>query len=151
LLLLIGETVGWQELIFIGILALIFLGPRKLPTMAKTIGKYMAEFRRAANEFKSTWESEVSSISKEMKDELKDTDNDMRLLAFLENPKPIENSVSRSNGVKPAATEETNGHTNGATQLEAPTVKQIESSSFEQNTDLTVPAETVKESKKDWL
>ena len=114
MVLLIGETVGWQELIFIGILALIFLGPRKLPTMAKTIGKYMSEIRRAANEFKSTWESEVSSISKEMKDELKDTDNDMRLLAFLESPKPVENSVSR-NGA--AAAEETNGYTNG-TQLE---------------------------------
>jgi Tat protein translocase TatB subunit len=150
LLLLIGETVGWQELIFIGILALIFLGPRKLPTMAKTIGKYMAEFRRAANDFKSTWESEVSSISKDMKEELKDTHDDMRLLAFLESPKPVENSVSRSNGVS-GAVEETNGYTNGATQLEAPTVKQIESSSFEQNTDVIVPAETVKESKKDWL
>jgi sec-independent protein translocase protein TatB len=150
MVLLIGETVGWQELIFIGILALIFLGPRKLPTMAKTIGKYMAEFRRAANEFKSTWESEVSSISKEMKDELKDTDDDMRLLAFLESPKPVENSVSRSNGAS-SAVEETNGYTNGTTQLEAPTIKQIESSSFEQNTDIIVPAETVKESKKDWL
>jgi sec-independent protein translocase protein TatB len=138
--------VGWQELIFIGILALIFLGPRKLPTMAKTIGKYMAEFRRAANEFKSTWESEVSSISKEMKDEMKDTDNDVRLLSFLENPKPVENSVSRN-----GASEETNGHTTGTPQLEAPTVKQIEPSSFEQNNDIIVPAETVKESKKDWL
>lgn len=44
----------------IGIIALIFLGPRKLPEYAKKIGKIMAEFRGTANEFKQTWEREVN-------------------------------------------------------------------------------------------
>ena len=44
----------------IGIVALIFLGPRKLPQMARTIGKTMADFRNTTNEFKSTWEREVN-------------------------------------------------------------------------------------------
>ena len=43
----------------IGIIALIFLGPRKLPQIAKTIGKAMADFRNTTNEFKATWEREV--------------------------------------------------------------------------------------------
>ena len=43
----------------IGIVALIFLGPRKLPQIAKTIGKAMADFRNTTNEFKATWEREV--------------------------------------------------------------------------------------------
>lgn len=57
--LFIFESIGTSELLLIGVIALIFLGPRKLPQMAKTIGKSMAEFRRATNEFKSTWEREV--------------------------------------------------------------------------------------------
>jgi sec-independent protein translocase protein TatB len=149
LVFLIGETIGWQELIFIGILALIFLGPRKLPTMARTIGKYMAEFRRAANEFKSTWETEVSSITTDFKEELKDTKNDLRMLELLDAPKPVENSIGRNQD--PA--EENGASTNGAVnevQLELPTITQVEPSQMDQIKE-TAPTETVKESKKDWL
>ena len=53
-------------MILIGIVALIFLGPRKLPQIAKTIAKTMAEFRSATNEFKQTWEREVN-FEEEMK------------------------------------------------------------------------------------
>ena len=60
MLLFILESIGTSELILIGIIALIFLGPRKLPQIAKTIGKAMADFRSTTNEFKSTWEREVS-------------------------------------------------------------------------------------------
>ncbi|HUR99680.1 MAG TPA: Sec-independent protein translocase protein TatB [Pyrinomonadaceae bacterium] len=58
--LFILESIGTSELILIGIIALIFLGPRKLPQIAKTIGKTMADFRNTTNEFKSTWEREVN-------------------------------------------------------------------------------------------
>lgn len=37
----------------------MFLGPRKLPQIAKTIGKTMADFRNTTNEFKATWQREV--------------------------------------------------------------------------------------------
>jgi sec-independent protein translocase protein TatB len=58
--LFILESIGTTELILIGIVALIFLGPRKLPEMARKIGKVMAEFRGTASEFKETWQREVS-------------------------------------------------------------------------------------------
>ncbi len=58
--LFILESIGTSELILIGIVALIFLGPRKLPQIAKTLGKAMADFRNTTNEFKSTWEREVN-------------------------------------------------------------------------------------------
>jgi len=57
--LFIFESIGTSELILVGIIALIFLGPRKLPEIARKIGKITAEFRGTANEFKETWQREV--------------------------------------------------------------------------------------------
>ena len=57
--LFILENIGTSELLLIGVVALIFLGPRRMPEMAKKIGKFMAEFRGTANEFKETWRREV--------------------------------------------------------------------------------------------
>jgi Tat protein translocase TatB subunit len=54
-------TLGGPELILIFVVALIVFGPRKLPEIGKSLGKMMAEFRRASNEFKSTIESEVEA------------------------------------------------------------------------------------------
>ena len=58
--LFIFESIGTSELLLVGIVALIFLGPRKLPELAKKAGKIMTEFRGTANEFKQTWEKEVN-------------------------------------------------------------------------------------------
>ena len=58
--LFIFENIGTSELLLVGIVALIFLGPRKLPEMARKMGKMMADFRATTNEFKSTWEREVN-------------------------------------------------------------------------------------------
>lgn len=58
--LFILESIGTSELILIGVIALIFLGPRKLPEIARKIGKITAEFRNTTNEFKQTWEREVN-------------------------------------------------------------------------------------------
>lgn len=58
-LLFIFESIGTSELILIGIVALIVFGPRKLPELARTIGKTMADFKKTTNEFKDTWEREV--------------------------------------------------------------------------------------------
>ncbi len=52
-------SLGMQELIVIFILALIVFGPRKLPELGKTLGKGLAEFKKASNELKQTWEDEV--------------------------------------------------------------------------------------------
>ena len=58
--LFIFESIGTSELILIGVVALIFLGPRKMPEYARKIGKLMNEFRSTTNEFKETWEREVN-------------------------------------------------------------------------------------------
>src|SRR5689334_2393218 len=57
--LLIFEFLGTTELMLIALVALIIFGPRKLPEIGRTVGKSIAEFKRASDEFKRTWEYEV--------------------------------------------------------------------------------------------
>ena len=54
------EGLGNQELLLILVAALIFFGPRKLPQLARSMGKGLAEFRKASDDFKRTWEREVA-------------------------------------------------------------------------------------------
>ena len=60
MVLLILESLGSTELLFILVMALVFFGPRKLPQLSRTLGKNLAEFRKASEDFKRTWEREVS-------------------------------------------------------------------------------------------
>ena len=53
------------ELVFIMLLALILFGPRKLPELARTWGKFMAEFRKASNEFQGQIHEEVRKLELE--------------------------------------------------------------------------------------
>src|SRR5215831_13657549 len=51
--------IGVPELILIFVVALIFFGPRKLPELGKSLGKSLAEFKRASNELRSTLDEEI--------------------------------------------------------------------------------------------
>src|SRR5215467_402591 len=53
-------NLGWTEMFFIVAFALVIFGPRKLPEMARTLGRAVAQLRRASEEFKKTWEAEVN-------------------------------------------------------------------------------------------
>jgi TatA/E family protein of Tat protein translocase len=66
--------IGMPELLLILGLALIVLGPKKLPELAKALGKGLAEFRRATDDLKSEFrqmEREVDEASQSaiLKDE----------------------------------------------------------------------------------
>ena len=54
-------TLGGPELFLILVVALIIFGPRKLPEMGRSLGRMMAEFRKASNEFQRTIEEEVDA------------------------------------------------------------------------------------------
>lgn len=54
---------GMPEVVLILVIALIVFGPRKLPELGKSLGQAMAQFRRASDDFKRTWEQEVEAES----------------------------------------------------------------------------------------
>jgi sec-independent protein translocase protein TatB len=58
-------NLGLPEMMFIFLLALLLFGPKKLPEIGRQIGKALAEFKRASNEFKSQLETEIRQIEVE--------------------------------------------------------------------------------------
>ncbi len=57
-------NVGVPELIFIFILALLIFGPRKLPELGRTLGKALAEFRRASADLRSAMDQEMRELER---------------------------------------------------------------------------------------
>jgi Tat protein translocase TatB subunit len=64
--------IGMQELIIIAIIALIVVGPKKLPDLAKTLGKGFSEFRKATegvtDDLKQTLQSEDEKKDEPLKE-----------------------------------------------------------------------------------
>lgn len=62
--------IGWTELVIIGVVALIVIGPRELPATLRTIGQAMTKLRRMASEFQSQFndamrEAELDELRKQ--------------------------------------------------------------------------------------
>ena len=65
--------IGWGELVVIGIVALIAIGPKELPTVLRTLGQYMGKVRRMASEFQGQFqeamrEAEMAELKKQAED-----------------------------------------------------------------------------------
>lgn len=59
--------IGMPEMIVILVIALIVIGPQKLPELAKSLGKGLAEFKRAADDFKQSVEEEAKQSTEKDK------------------------------------------------------------------------------------
>ena len=56
------------EIFFLMLLALILFGPRRLPEIARQVGRFMAEFRKASNSFQSQIHDEIRKLELEEAD-----------------------------------------------------------------------------------
>jgi Tat protein translocase TatB subunit len=61
-------NLGLTEMIFLVVLALLLFGPRKLPEIARTMGKFMAEFKKASSEFQGQIHEEIRKLELEEAD-----------------------------------------------------------------------------------
>lgn len=52
-------SIGFPELVMIFIVALLLFGPKQLPNLGRTLGRALAEFKRASNDLQRTLEEEV--------------------------------------------------------------------------------------------
>ena len=72
-----------SKLLILGIVALIVVGPKELPFLLRTIGKYVGMIRRQANEFRAQFdeamrEAELDSIKKDLEAVARDTENTIK-------------------------------------------------------------------------
>ena len=89
--------IGMPELIIILVIALIVIGPKKLPDLAKALGKGMAEFRKATQEIKESLdvEEEFREAKEDLVDSISgiDTPQDLESPKFTEEEKPKNNDI----------------------------------------------------------
>jgi sec-independent protein translocase protein TatB len=103
--------IGWSELVVIGVVALIAIGPKELPGVLRTVGQYMGKIRRMAAEFQGQFqeamrEAEMADLKKSV-DEMTDaakgiTDFD----PIGDVKKEVESFASDPLGTAPSASEE---------------------------------------------
>jgi sec-independent protein translocase protein TatA len=67
-------SLGIQEMIVIFVIALIVFGPKKLPEIGKSLGKGIAEFKKASSELVKTWEEEAGAENKPKESQSKKTE-----------------------------------------------------------------------------
>ncbi|MBK7994165.1 MAG: twin-arginine translocase TatA/TatE family subunit [Blastocatellia bacterium] len=129
-------NLGWTEMFFIAVIALIVFGPRRLPEMGKKLGRVMAQLRQASDQFKNAWENEVEKDGglqdlRKLKDDLnpikklKDDLNPMNMLtkssSSSSNNEPIENTLQTTNVLE------------SSTQTESSNMTSIETSNISNN------------------
>lgn len=85
------DNIGFGELLVIGLFILIFFGPRKIPDIARTLGKAVREFKKAMQDVQSELQSatginlnsevnEIKEVKQSMEEEVSSTLNDLEFL-----------------------------------------------------------------------
>jgi len=83
---------SFQDSIVLFILALLLFGPKKLPVLARELGKWVGEFRRASNEFKMQMEEELRAAEQaDRQKQIAAMEAAAPVTPALAEPEPVEN------------------------------------------------------------
>ncbi|WP_407189706.1 Sec-independent protein translocase protein TatB [Bradyrhizobium centrosematis] len=159
--------IGWSELVLIGVVALIAIGPKELPGVLRTVGQWMGKARKMAAEFQGQFqeamrEAEMADLKKSF-DEVKEAATGFNPLTSLQKDvsdalrvdaldKPAETSATAA--VEPPATPTTPEAPTPATFMEAEAhaaaneplaiTREVEQAKVAQD---TAPSEAIKDAK----
>jgi len=115
---------SFSETIFLFVLALVIFGPKKLPEIARQVGKYLNEFRRASNEFKAQIEQEIAHLETETKQTVPPPSPPVQGTASRDlNPPLAEVTPSEPSAMAVAATEELAPSNHSSTEGGSPSVE----------------------------
>jgi TatA/E family protein of Tat protein translocase len=96
-------SIGMPELILIFVIALIVFGPKKLPEIGKSLGKGLAEFKKASEDLKKTIEHEIEEAKTEVnsvKTEVKAATDSVARAASI-GPKPVPDPATPKTDPRP--------------------------------------------------
>jgi sec-independent protein translocase protein TatB len=85
-------NLGFPEMLFLGLLALLLFGPKRLPEIGRQIGRALGEFKRASSEFQTQLEDEVRQLEVEQESQ-----------RSIAPPAPPEGSIAQSTSSSPAS------------------------------------------------
>lgn len=146
----------------IAFVALIVFGPRKLPGIGRQIGRYTSEFKRASNEFRRNWESEVELAERDEKKQPDHTQTNF----FGENRETaannfddspfVENTIGRNSAKQAAKVETGFGISNEKDSIALPEIRRVNQSDFRASAAAAQPEAIKPETetaprKREWL
>lgn len=76
-------NLGFSEIVLLGIIALIFIGPQQLPEVARTIARFLNELKRASNDFQDTF---TSPLKEDIQNRLQEVRTTLKEEATLDLP-----------------------------------------------------------------
>jgi sec-independent protein translocase protein TatB len=97
-------NLGWGELVVIGIVALIAIGPKELPTVLRTLGQWMGKVRRMANEFQGQFQEALREAEfADLKKHADDISSSVSEFSTIDPLADVQKDVERSFEQTPAA------------------------------------------------
>ncbi len=106
--------IGMPEMIMILAIALVVIGPKKLPDLAKSLGRALGEFKKATREFKESMEvdedfkelKDVKKAFEDMNKEAREAGDIQEILSEKHQPPPSESGAEPGSGQKEKTAEE---------------------------------------------